>query len=257
MNKKEEKSFVDRQKILFGYVYMIVLWLFFSYSFGLSIFSPIATLYQLKKVTPNLKVSPKQASKLGFRILPSQTLLKLGQMNISSPVCDYLNPWLAFGVVGVFQGAVYGHSNIYFVKHLLPRNKNVVSYAGLFRGFLFAGLRDMISQGVPYIFAHQIEMSLKEKINGKNGNESKMKSFVVKWSSVVGTSLFATILSQGLHNFQLTMHADHTITSHAAAVRQSIKTNGFKVLYKGCEARVGFMLLVNIANDLFLKHAWD
>ena len=69
-------------------------------------------MYQLVKLNPQASISPAQGVKLALRILPHQTALKLAQMNVSTPVKDSLNPWAAFAVVGVLQGAVYGQANI-------------------------------------------------------------------------------------------------------------------------------------------------
>ncbi len=56
--------------------------------------------------------------RLSAIVFPVQTFLKSIQMNISTPVKEYLNPWMAFAVVGILQGGVYGQCNMYFSKTL-------------------------------------------------------------------------------------------------------------------------------------------
>ena len=73
-----------------------------------------------------------------------QTVLKAIQINISTPVRKSINPWAAFWVFGVLQGGVYGQANIYFSQSLNLVKK--ANYAKLFRGFMFGGLRDVVSQ---------------------------------------------------------------------------------------------------------------
>ena len=45
-----------------------------------------------------------QLLKASARIWPHQTLLKVAQMNLSTPAKEHLNPWAAFAVVGILQG---------------------------------------------------------------------------------------------------------------------------------------------------------
>lgn len=173
-------------------------------------------------------------------------------MNASTPTRDYFNPWAAFALVGVLQGGVYGQANIFFVKSLNIGKK--VTYMGLLRGYGFAGLRDMLSQGIPYVLAKSVETEFLDKVY--KTDENSMGSHIKKWSSVLGTSVFATYASQGFHNCQVTMHADHSL-NHITGLRQAFQTNGFSLLYKGAEARVALLLIVNVLNELFLKKAWE
>lgn len=92
---KKGKSFLEMQPYLFGY------------GFGISLFSPTASLYQLVRLNPSVKLTPMGGMQMALRILPHQTCLKALQMNLSTPVNNNLNPWAAFAVVGVLQGTLY------------------------------------------------------------------------------------------------------------------------------------------------------
>eukprot|EP00924_Labyrinthula_sp_SR-Ha-C_P001665 maker-scaffold_18-snap-gene-5.1-mRNA-1 protein AED:0.03 eAED:0.03 QI:76/1/1/1/1/1/4/121/245 len=227
----------------------------FGYGFGISIFSPTASLYQLAKLNPQVKLSPSGGVKLAMRILPHQTCLKALQMNASTPVKESLNPWAAFFVVGVLQGGVYGHANIFFSKTLKIGKK--LSYAGMLRGVGFAGVRDTFSQGIPYVFSKTVEEKLFSPVFSKvSENKSDALLGVQRWTAVLSTSVFATYVSQCFHNCQITMQTDQTLT-HLTAARAAFKQNGFSILYKGGEARVGLLLVVNVLNELLLKKAWE
>ena len=76
------------------------------------------------------------------------------------------------------------------------------------------------------------------------------------WSSVISTSVVATYLSQGFHNFQIAMQADQSL-SYSQALKSVTQQHGIKAFYKGAEARVGLLLIVNILNELLLKPAWS
>ena len=75
---------------------------------------------------------------------------------------------IAFGVVGILQGGVYGHSNIFFAKQLKIGTK--VTYAGLLRGWGFAACRDMLSQGIPYMFAGTVEATVMDPLYDTSKN---------------------------------------------------------------------------------------
>jgi len=77
-----EKTFTEQQAYIFGY------------GAGISLFSPFATVYQLCKLTPELATtSYATMGRLSAMIFLPQTFLKVAQMNISTPVKEYLNPW--------------------------------------------------------------------------------------------------------------------------------------------------------------------
>ena len=90
-----------------------------AYGTGLSCVAPICTIYQLIRLTPAVHGTPfKKMVELSVRVLPIQSILKTIQMNVSTPVKEYTNPILAFGIVGILQGGVYGQMNIFFSKQL-------------------------------------------------------------------------------------------------------------------------------------------
>ncbi|CAB9519847.1 unknown protein [Seminavis robusta] len=223
----------------------------FAYGAAISVFSPAATAYQLCKLY-NLQPSMGRLARLSAPIFLPQTALKAAQMNASSPVKEYLNPWAAFAMVGVLQGGVYGHINVHFSKAL--ELGKVASLRGVFRGSVFAGTRDTISQGMPFMCSESVRQNLFDPYwhteEGTTAHSAKV------WSSVISTSIVATYLSQGFHNFQIAMQADQSL-SYSQAIKAVTRQHGIKSFYKGAEARVGLLLLVNILNELLLKPAWS
>lgn len=81
-------------------------------------------------------------------------------------------------------------------------------------------------------------------------------SEVAKWASVISTSVVATVASQGMHNAQITMQADQTL-SYKETVKSLWKKNGVSIFWKGAEARIGLLLVVNLLNEVLLKPAWE
>lgn len=224
----------------------------FAYGAGISVFSPASSLYQLLKLNPQCHPGPS-AYGLALRILPVQTLLKAAQMNAATPIKENVNPWAAFGLVGILQGGVYGQANIYFAQKLNIGKKP--SYAGMFRGVPYAGVRDMISQGVPYMFSGVVKEQIVDQIWPTEAGDEGANA-TKKWISVLSTSVVATYMSQSLHNIQITMQAYQDV-SHIGAARKAWSENGFRLLYRGGEARVGLLLIVNVLNELLLKPAWE
>lgn len=74
-------------------------WLF-SYSAAIGIVSPLATLYQLLRINPQLCVPVPRMVYLSAVMFPAQTFLKQAQMNAMSPVKEHVNVWAAFGLMG-------------------------------------------------------------------------------------------------------------------------------------------------------------
>jgi len=239
--KMRRRTFMEMQPYMFGYGACI------------SVFSPAASLYQLMKLNPKARVARPEAFKLCARIFPHQTFLKMAQMNASTPVKEYLNPWAAFALVGVLQGGVYGQANIFFAKQL--KIGGALSYAGLLRGSLFAGCRDMISQGVPFVFSPVVRQNLIDPLYPTDEDPDGATAKAKQWASVLGCSIFATYASQGLHNCQITMQANQEL-GYASAFTKAWRENGIRLLYRGAEARVSLLLIVNILNELLLKPAW-
>jgi hypothetical protein len=233
------KSFLEKQP------YIV------SYGAAISLFSPVGTAYQLSRLY-HLKPSTGALLRMSLRIFPHQAALKTLQINASTPVKEYLNPWAAFAVMGVLQGGVYGQANVHFSRAL--QLGKTVSLAGIFRGSAFAGVRDVLSQGVPFMFSQSVRETVLDPI-WKTHQEDTVASSCKQWASVLSTSVAATYASQGLHNCQIAMQADQSL-SYGQAVRTVFKQHGLKVLIKGAEARVGVMLVVNVLNELLLKAAW-
>jgi hypothetical protein len=223
----------------------------FAYGAAISLFSPTATAYQLCKLY-NLQPSMGRLVRISAPIFLPQTALKAVQMNASSPVKEYMNPWAAFAMVGVLQGGVYGQANVHFSKAL--QLGKVVSLAGVFRGSGFAAMRDTLSQGIPFMCSESVRQNV---FDPNWQTEAGTAAHSAKtWSSVISTSVVATYLSQGFHNFQIAMQADQSL-SYAQALKTVTKQHGIKILYKGAEARVGLLLVVNVLNELLLKPAWS
>jgi hypothetical protein len=229
-----------------------------AYGAGISLFSPIASVYQLCRLNPQVAASNSRMASLAARVFPIQTLLKTIQMNVSTPVKENLNPWAAFAVIGVIQGGVYGQCNIYFSKQL-EISKNL-SLAGMFRGVLFAATRDTISQGVPFMCSGIVKKNIFEPLlptaEGDVSQSAEFKRAVKHWGSVLSTSVVSTIASQGVHNCQITMQANQEL-SYMGTLKTVWERNGVAAFYRGSEARIGLLLTVNILNELLLKPAWS
>ena len=69
-------------------------------------------------------------------------------------------------------------------------------------------------------------------------------------------SAVGTVLSQGLHNCQIMMQSNQGL-SYAGALRSVYEVHGISALYKGAEARMGLLMVVNVLNELLLKPAWE
>lgn len=224
-----------------------------AYSGVISVFSPTLTAWQLCRVYSK-QIPITRLATLSMAIFPHQTALKLVQMNAATPVKENLNPWAAFFAVGVLQGGVYGQCNVHFANKL--ELSSAASLKGMFRGVGFAGCRDALSQGMPFALSHVTERAVFEPIwtsaFGGNDNNSGAK----RAAAVMSTSIVATYLSQGLHNCQIKMQADQSL-SYVATVRTLFQEHGFGMLYKGGSARVGLLLIVNGLNEVVLKPAWE
>ena len=184
-------------------------------------------------------------------------MLKAFQMNASTPAKDYLNPWAAFAVVGVLQGVVYGQANIHFTRTLkLVSHIPTMTLAGVMRGSVFAAGRDMVSQGAPFVLSGSVREALFDPMLPADEPAEGMLARAAHWGGVGLTSVLATVASQGLHNAQIKMQSDQTL-SYAATVRTLWRENGLSVLYRGAEARIGLLLIVNLLNEAVLKPAWE
>jgi hypothetical protein len=225
----------------------------FAYGAAISLVSPAATAYQLCKLYKIQGKPPAQLLRMSMSIFPHQTLLKAIQMNASTPVKEHMNPWAAFAVVGILQGGVYGQCNVHFSK-ALQLGSTVPSLAGIFRGSAFAACRDMLSQGVPFMCSSTVKTSMLDSV-WKTEETDETANLIKHWTSVLSTSVVATYLSQGLHNCQIAMQADQSL-SYGRTFAKVWAEHGVAILYRGAEARVGLLLIVNVLNELLLKPAW-
>ena len=219
----------------------------FKYGLGITVFSAPLSAYQICKLY-RAPVPVTAMLRSATLIFPHQTVLKMAQMNACKPVKDYLNPWAAFAAVGVLQGGVYGQANIHFTKSF-NLVKTAPSLAGLFRGSGFAGARDMLSQGVPFVFSGPFRQTFLDSADS-------LPPVVKTYGSVLTMSAVGTVLSQGLHNCQIMMQSNQGL-SYAGALRSVYEVHGVSALYKGAEARMGLLMVVNVLNELLLKPAWE
>jgi hypothetical protein len=226
---------------------------FFAYGAGISVFSPYTLLHQLCKLNPQVVMPQLKRVRLAASVFAVQTTLKALQMTASTPIKEYFNPWAAFAAVGVLQGGVYGHASIYFSQQL-GLNKTA-DFRGLFRGAGFAGTRDLVSQGVPFVYSPIVRENVFDRILGVTPDSSPSLRSVSHWSAILSTSVVATYLSQPFMLMQIVMQTSPGL-SHAGTLQQAWARNGFSLLYKGAEARVGLLLVVNVLNELLLKPAW-
>jgi len=215
--------------------------------------SPLASCYQLVKLNPHVQVPFKQMLRLSFAILPQQAALKDAQMTIATPIKKYCNPWAAFALIGVLQGGLYGHSNVHFANSLGIGSRP--SLSSVFRGVGFAGSRDLISQGFPFVLAPVLKEKVFDTLLPSKSPTSWL-SGLKRWVSVFSMSVFGTYLSQGLHNSQITMQANPHL-GYVGALKQVFAVNGLAALWKGAEARVGLLLIVAFLNEGLLKKAWQ
>jgi hypothetical protein len=235
-----------------------------TYGTALATVSPALTGYQLCRLY-KIQKPPSQVLRLAFGIFPHQALLLSLQLNASSAIKDVLNPWSAFFVVGVLQGGIYGFSNIHFSKawNLGTAAASAPTMAGririLFRGSGFGGVRDTISQGTPFMCSSALHTNVLDVLLPTEPKEDDVPpttlDLVKHWTALFSTSIAATYMSQGLHNCQTTMQTNSSL-GYAGAIKKVWADHGYAAFYRGAEARVGLLLIVNVLNELLLKPAW-
>lgn len=200
---------------------------YIKYSLSISLFSPLSNLYQLSKLN-NFPLYNN--IKLCANIYPSQVFLRFFQIELSTEIKKISNPWIAFGSIGILQGLVYGHANIFFSKRLLLNS----SYNNILKGSFFAFGRDIISQGVPYMYSENL--------------------FNNKYLSVITLSVISTYLSQGIHNCQTTLQTTNIRSINV--IPYLYNKHNFSFLWKGVSGRMGLLLITNLLNEHFLKPCW-
>ena len=227
-----------------------------AYGGAISLFSPAASAYQLCKLYRK-PVATRTLLRTSFAIFPHQTLLKATQMNLCTPVKEHLNPWAAFAMVGVLQGVVYGQANVHLTQSFkLVKNVPALTVAAVFRGSAFAAGRDTISQGAPFVLSSSVREAVFDPLVSSTLGDGKTAATASHWGSVIATSVAATVASQGLHNAQITMQADQSLT-YSSVMRTLWAKNGMGLFVRGVEARIGLLLVVNLLNEAILKRAWD
>ena len=161
-------------------------------------------------------------------MFPQQIIMRLCQFHTATYVKEHTsNVWIGFGVMGAFQGVIYGQANVQWARILKISNPSL--HAPL-RGNLFSIGRDVISQGIPYHATTSYDM--------------------------VGYTFLSTIASQGLHNFQTLMQVDKNI-NYRTAISHSLKHHGMSIFWKGFEARLLMILFINSINRLVLNPHWS
>ena len=205
---------------------------FIKHSVVLTMFSPLASLYQ----TTSLFNKPFWTNtRLVPFIFPQQIFLRYGQLHLSTLSKENVSPIAAFGLIGILQGIVYGHSGLYFSKQLgLTHNVQISNYI---RGPLFASSRDIISQGIPYFVSGQLEDDL------------------YFYPKLLGISATSTVLSHPLHCLQ-TFNQNNPHISQLQVIKQFVPEYRFSLFYKGVLGRIMLLFITNISNDFFLRQVW-
>lgn len=216
---------------------------FFYHSSIISCFSPISSLNQITQLYPqyykkniliqNLKQIPK--------IYPQQVALRYCQLHLSTLCKDYCSPIFAFGLIGILQGGIYGHTNLFFSKNMNITNNIKINH--YFRGPVFASTRDIISQGIPFTFISNF------------CDSSFEDNKIYYYSCLFGLSITSTFLSHPLHCLQVFCQ-NNPSKSQFEVAKFMIKKHNFNLFYKGISGRIILIFITNLCNDLFLKKIW-
>mmetsp|Transcript_31848 Transcript_31848/g.53731 ORF Transcript_31848/g.53731 Transcript_31848/m.53731 type:complete len:291 (+) Transcript_31848:76-948(+) len=247
-----------------------------GYSAVTSLIFPMSTIYNLGKLNPQIPVKFSRMASLSARVYPVQTFMRSLQMNASTHVKDQIDPWIAFALARVLQGGIFGQCNVYFSKQL-GIAKSGVSVLATFRGFGCAAVRDVIAQGIPFMCGADVKRLLFDALLPTNkGNEIKENysersnvgmvglarcsdegiDTIKHWAAISSTSVVTTYASQGLHNCLVVCTADQRL-SLVEAMQLLWARHGLAALYRGAEARVGYLMVINVLNELLLKPAWS
>lgn len=213
-----------------------------GYSMGISCFSPAMNLYVIQKLHNIKNVS---YLRMCWSVYPQQVGLRLIQVGIVTQIKEYLNPWVAFGVMGVLQGFIYGHANVNFSRQLFTNCNFKINF--MFRGTIYAATRDVISQGIPFMLSNKIS------------NCTILKRFlpndiIRQWTSLIGCSIVSVYLSHPFHVCQTEMQTNQL--SYKQSFLKAYRDHGLKFVWKGVESRIGLLIITNIFNEIFLKPAW-
>ena len=206
------------------------------HSTALTFFSPLSSLYQITRLhNINNRVLLKNMRYIP-NIFPQQVLMRYGQSHIATECNDHLNPIFAFGIIGILQGGIYGHSNLYFSKKL--NITNTIKLSHYFKGPAFAMSRDIISQGAPFYLMKDIS------------NNSPCY-----YPSLMGFSIGSTIISHPLHCMQMLNQTNPKINQYQIA-KNAIRLYRWSLFYRGVESRLVLLFMTNLFNDIFLKNIW-
>jgi hypothetical protein len=209
-------------------------------------------MHIMLRLNPHIVATTRERLRLASAVFPGQVLLKYMQVNIATLMKEAVNPWIAFGLMGLLQNVIAAHMNIHFSKQLKV-GKKFAGIAGVLKGCHFAGIRDMMSQGIPFMLSPVVNKHVMDKLYP---TDSKSAQMAKHWSSMALTSFIATVISQGMQNCIIAMHADHSRNS-VGTIRQLWQQNKWSMLYKGAEARGPLVLYVCVLNEYLLKPAWE
>ena len=156
---------------------------------------------------------------------------------------------------------VYGQCTTYVSKKLGICKGTHFSPREMFRGSLFAGARDTISQGAPFMLSGAAQQTMVDPayraISGADGDGDEGLGHGLRRAvAVFGTSVCATVLSQFPHNAQIRLQADSTV-NYGNVVQTLYREHGTRILWIGSHARIALLLVVNALNELILKRAWE
>lgn len=222
--------------------------LFIQHSTIVSLFSPIASLYQTSKLfgqpfQSNLRHIPP--------IFLPQIFLRYTQTSLSTDCKDIFNPLIAFGFIGILQGGVYGHSNLYFSDKMnISHNMVMRNY---FKGPVFAATRDVISQGLPFYLTPLLvpyTFSITKQYVSENVN---------KWDELTilsSLSIISTYLSHPFHCLQ-TFIQNKPKSTQIDIAKKIIKQYKWTLFYRGITGRLFLLLITNFSNHMFLRRIWN
>jgi hypothetical protein len=224
--------------------------LFLQHSAVISLFSPIASLYQTSKLF-------NQPFRSNLRHVPSiflpQIALRYTQTSLSTDCKDTFNPLIAFGLIGILQGGVYGHSNLYFSDKMnISHSMEMRNY---FKGPVFAATRDVISQGLPFYLTpllapYTFQKSITKQYINENSNQ---------WDELAilgGLSIISTYLSHPFHCLQTFIQNEPKSTQIDVA-KKIIGKYKWTLFYKGITGRLFLLLITNFSNHMFLRRLWN
>lgn len=215
---------------------------FLYHASSMTLFSPLSSLYQTT-VLFNLKLSNFFKNiRYVPNIFPQQVILRYGQLHVSTLCRDNISPIPAFGIIGILQGGIYGHSTLYFSNRLCITNN--IKISDYFRGPVFAASRDIVSQGIPFLLTDKIAKNIFEE------NAEKYH-----YPVLFGLSALTTSLSNPLHCMQIFTLNNRNKSQLQIAI-ETCKTHKWSLFYKGIESRFILLSLTNLFNDIFLKDLW-